>query len=62
MPEPPPPELIQKGQRSHLFYADVNFLIPVVAAATGLILTLTCSVFCYKHRTYLLSLDGGVEL
>ncbi|XP_037034782.1 Down syndrome cell adhesion molecule-like protein Dscam2 isoform X7 [Bradysia coprophila] len=48
--DPPPPELIQKGQRSPLFYADVNFLIPVIAAATGLILTLICSIFCYKHR------------
>lgn len=48
--DPPPPELIRRGHRATVFYNTANFVVPIIAATSGLICTIAFSIFCYKHR------------
>lgn len=51
--DPPSPELIKRGQRTTVFYADVNLLVPVIAAVSFVIFTVAITIVCYKHREYI---------
>lgn len=47
---PPPPEIVQRGQRgSNVFYGNVNLLIPTVATVMGTICTIALIFMCYRH-------------
>lgn len=48
--DPPSPELIKRGHRATVFYSNVNFLVPAIAAASLVVLTIAISLFCYRHR------------
>ncbi|XP_055378995.1 cell adhesion molecule Dscam2 isoform X4 [Condylostylus longicornis] len=49
--EPPPPEIVERGQQANLFYGNVNLLIPGIATISGIICTVALIVMCYKHKT-----------
>lgn len=53
--EPPPPEIVQRGHRSNIFYGNVNLLIPSIATISGMICTVALIVMCYKHSKYYLN-------
>lgn len=47
---PPPPEIVQRGQRgTNMFYGNVNLLIPTVATVMGTICTIALIFMCYRH-------------
>ncbi|KAL9905344.1 Down syndrome cell adhesion molecule 2 isoform 5-T8 [Glossina fuscipes fuscipes] len=49
--DPPPPEIVQRGQRgSNVFYGNVNLLIPSIATLSGMICTLALVFMCYRHK------------
>lgn len=51
--DPPPPEIVQRGQRgSNVFYGNVNLLIPSIATLSGMICTLALVFMCYRHSEY----------
>ncbi|XP_055845688.1 cell adhesion molecule Dscam2 isoform X7 [Episyrphus balteatus] len=47
--DPPPPEIVQRGHRSNIFYGNINLLIPSIAAVSGMICTIALVVICYRH-------------
>ncbi|XP_023037557.1 Down syndrome cell adhesion molecule-like protein Dscam2 isoform X8 [Drosophila willistoni] len=48
---PPPPEIVQRGQRGpSVFYGNINLLIPTVAAVSGMICTIALVIICYRHK------------
>lgn len=51
--DPPPPEIVQRGQRgSNVFYGNVNLLIPSIATVSGMICTIALVFMCYRHSKY----------
>ncbi|XP_023168187.2 Down syndrome cell adhesion molecule-like protein Dscam2 isoform X2 [Drosophila hydei] len=49
--DPPPPEIVQRGQRGpSVFYGNVNLLIPSIAAVSGMICTIALVIICYRHK------------
>ncbi|XP_046808500.1 Down syndrome cell adhesion molecule-like protein Dscam2 [Lucilia cuprina] len=49
--DPPPPEIVQRGQRgSNVFYGNVNLLIPSIATVSGMICTIALVFMCYRHK------------
>ncbi|GAB0100349.1 Down syndrome cell adhesion molecule-like protein Dscam2 [Sergentomyia squamirostris] len=46
--DPPPPDLVQRGQRTTAFYSDMKFIIPIIVTASGIVCVLALSVLCYK--------------
>ncbi|XP_033238327.1 Down syndrome cell adhesion molecule-like protein Dscam2 isoform X9 [Drosophila pseudoobscura] len=48
--DPPPPEIVQRGQRGPtVFYGNINLLIPSIAALSGMICTIAMVIICYRH-------------
>ncbi|XP_068149244.1 cell adhesion molecule Dscam2 isoform X4 [Drosophila tropicalis] len=48
---PPPPEIVQRGQRGpSVFYGNINLLIPTIAAVSGMICTIALVIICYRHK------------
>ncbi|XP_055845691.1 cell adhesion molecule Dscam2 isoform X10 [Episyrphus balteatus] len=50
--DPPPPEIVQRGHRSNIFYGNINLLIPSIAAVSGMICTIALVVICYRHSKF----------
>lgn len=51
--DPPPPEIVQRGQRGpSVFYGNINLLIPTIAAVSGMICTIALVIICYRHSEY----------
>ncbi|SPP76231.1 blast:Down syndrome cell adhesion molecule-like protein Dscam2 [Drosophila guanche] len=49
--DPPPPEIVQRGQRGPtVFYGNINLLIPSIAALSGMICTIAMVIICYRHK------------
>ncbi|XP_059226041.1 cell adhesion molecule Dscam2 isoform X4 [Stomoxys calcitrans] len=49
--DPPPPEIVQRGQRgTNVFYGNVNLLIPSIATVSGMICTIALVFMCYRHK------------
>ncbi|KAM8709903.1 hypothetical protein ACLKA7_016669 [Drosophila subpalustris] len=49
--DPPPPEIVQRGQRGpSVFYGNINLLIPSIAAVSGMICTIALVIVCYRHK------------
>ncbi|KAH8369953.1 hypothetical protein KR093_001540 [Drosophila rubida] len=49
--DPPPPEIVQRGQRGpSVFYGNINLLIPSIAAVSGMICTIALVIICYRHK------------
>ncbi|XP_035789913.1 Down syndrome cell adhesion molecule-like protein Dscam2 isoform X6 [Anopheles albimanus] len=48
--DPPPPELVQRGHRSQIFYNNIQLLIPIIITITATIICIAFTVVCYKYR------------
>ncbi|XP_058831699.1 cell adhesion molecule Dscam2 isoform X4 [Topomyia yanbarensis] len=48
--DPPPPDLVQRGQRSQVFYNNIQLLIPIIITITASIICIAFTVVCYKYR------------
>ncbi|XP_058457691.1 cell adhesion molecule Dscam2 isoform X13 [Malaya genurostris] len=48
--DPPPPDLVQRGQRSQVFYNNIQLLIPIIITITATIICIAFTVVCYKYR------------
>ena len=52
IPDPPPPELVQRGHRSQIFYNNIQLLIPIIITITATIICIAFTVVCYKYRKF----------
>ncbi|XP_055627632.1 cell adhesion molecule Dscam2 isoform X6 [Toxorhynchites rutilus septentrionalis] len=61
--DPPPPDLVQRGHRSQVFYNNIQLLIPIIITITATIICIAFTVVCYKYREYivLICLGYGTE-
>ncbi|XP_058053672.1 cell adhesion molecule Dscam2 [Anopheles bellator] len=48
--DPPPPELVQRGHRSQIFYNNIQLLIPIIITITAAIICIAFTVVCFKYR------------
>uniref|UniRef100_A0A182N230 Down syndrome cell adhesion molecule n=1 Tax=Anopheles dirus TaxID=7168 RepID=A0A182N230_9DIPT len=48
--DPPPPELVQRGHRSQIFYNNIQLLVPIIITITATIICIAFTVVCYKYR------------
>ncbi|XP_055627630.1 cell adhesion molecule Dscam2 isoform X4 [Toxorhynchites rutilus septentrionalis] len=48
--DPPPPDLVQRGHRSQVFYNNIQLLIPIIITITATIICIAFTVVCYKYR------------
>ncbi|XP_017071053.1 Down syndrome cell adhesion molecule-like protein Dscam2 isoform X16 [Drosophila eugracilis] len=49
--DPPPPEIIHRGHRGQttVIFANINLLIPTIAAISGMLCTIIMVIVCYRH-------------
>ncbi|XP_070070783.1 cell adhesion molecule Dscam2 isoform X12 [Drosophila takahashii] len=49
--DPPPPEIVHRGHRGQttVIFANMNLLIPSIAAVSGLFCTIIMVIVCYRH-------------
>ncbi|XP_017071042.1 Down syndrome cell adhesion molecule-like protein Dscam2 isoform X6 [Drosophila eugracilis] len=50
--DPPPPEIIHRGHRGQttVIFANINLLIPTIAAISGMLCTIIMVIVCYRHK------------
>ncbi|XP_017009502.2 cell adhesion molecule Dscam2 isoform X6 [Drosophila takahashii] len=50
--DPPPPEIVHRGHRGQttVIFANMNLLIPSIAAVSGLFCTIIMVIVCYRHK------------
>ncbi|XP_058831697.1 cell adhesion molecule Dscam2 isoform X2 [Topomyia yanbarensis] len=58
--DPPPPDLVQRGQRSQVFYNNIQLLIPIIITITASIICIAFTVVCYKYREYIVLFCFGI--
>ncbi|XP_030386436.1 Down syndrome cell adhesion molecule-like protein Dscam2 isoform X2 [Scaptodrosophila lebanonensis] len=52
--DPPPPEIVQRGQRGpSVFYGNINLLIPTIAAVSGMVCTIVLVILCWRYTVHL---------
>ncbi|XP_016955676.1 cell adhesion molecule Dscam2 isoform X8 [Drosophila biarmipes] len=49
--DPPPPEIVHRGHRGQttVIFANMNLLIPSIAAVSGMFCTIIMVIVCYRH-------------
>ncbi|XP_036670817.2 cell adhesion molecule Dscam2 isoform X9 [Drosophila suzukii] len=50
--DPPPPEIVHRGHRGQttVIFANMNLLIPSIAAVSGMFCTIIMVIVCYRHK------------
>ncbi|XP_039229550.1 Down syndrome cell adhesion molecule-like protein Dscam2 isoform X12 [Drosophila yakuba] len=49
--DPPPPEIMHRGHggQTNVIFANINLLIPTIAAVSGMFCTIIMIIVCYRH-------------
>jgi len=52
--DPPPPEIVHRGHRGQttVIFANMNLLIPSIAAVSGMFCTIIMVIVCYRHSKH----------
>ncbi|XP_039485633.1 Down syndrome cell adhesion molecule-like protein Dscam2 isoform X7 [Drosophila santomea] len=50
--DPPPPEIMHRGHggQTNVIFANINLLIPTIAAVSGMFCTIIMIIVCYRHK------------
>ncbi|XP_043647320.1 Down syndrome cell adhesion molecule-like protein Dscam2 isoform X5 [Drosophila teissieri] len=50
--DPPPPEIMHRGRggQTTVIFANINLLIPTIAAVSGMFCTIIMIIVCYRHK------------
>lgn len=62
--DPPPPEIMHRGRsgQTTVIFANINLLIPTIAAVSGMFCTIIMIIVCYRHSKYTISIGTRAPL